>query len=371
MISDRKIPILDLKPGYEAHRPEITDAIERVIESGQFIMGPDVTAFEQEAAAYLGTKHAIAVNSGTDALVIALHALGIGEDDEVITTPFTFFATAEAIGQVRARPIFVDIDPVTFNLDCRAVEAAVTKRTRAILPVHLYGRSADMMAISDIAAKYDLRIIEDCAQRFGAHDPKMKRQTGTIGDMGAFSFFPSKTLGAFGDGGLIVTNNDSAADLARALRVHGSRKKYFNEMLGYNSRLDTIQAAILRVKLRYIDEANAGRRRAATVYSRLLADVAGVTVPVVSSDQVFHQYTIRVERRRDAVAAKLASVGISTMVYYPVPVHRLPLYASEDRSLPEAELAATEVLSLPVWPEIDDATIGYIAEHVRLAVDQG
>jgi len=368
MIVQRKVPILDLKPGYEAIKDEVRAAIDRVVESGQFIMGPDVQAFEQEVAAYLNVRHAISVNSGTDALVIALRALDIGPGSEVITTPFTFFATAEAISQVGATPVFVDIDPKSFNIDPEAIAAAITPSTRAIMPVHLYGRAANMPAIMALAARHNLRVVEDCAQSFGAYDPVSGKQTGTIGNAGAFSFFPSKTLGAYGDGGLIATDDDAVADVARALRVHGSRKKYFNEMLGYNSRLDSIQAAVLRVKLKYIDAANAGRRRAAAEYGRLLVDAPGVTTPEVSKDQVFHQYTIRVEGDRDALQSSLAAGGISTMLYYPVPVHRLPLYADGAPSLPHAELAARQVLSLPIWPEIDEATLSYVSERVSDAL---
>lgn len=364
-----KIPVLDLTPEIETLWDELMAAIQGVLKSGQFIMGPNVKAFEQEAAAYLGVKHAIGVNSGTDALVIGLRAAGIGPGDEVITTPFTFFATAEAVSQVGATPVFVDIDPRTFNINPELIEPAITPRTRAILPVHLYGQAADMDPIMALAGKYNLKVIEDTAQAFGGE--YKGRKLGTIGDAGCFSFFPSKNLGAFGDGGLIATNDDEIAEKARMLRVHGAKKKYYNEVVGYNSRLDEIQAAILRVKLPHIDEWNEARRQAAHRYNQLLKDVPGVITPYEASyaKHVYHQYTIRVVNgRRDAVKEYLAEHGIATMVYYPVPVHRLPVYADCNYRLPEAEKAATEVLSLPIWPQIKNEAQGHLIEVVEDAL---
>jgi len=326
-MSDQKIPILDLSPQYQSLKPEIYAAIDRVLESGQFIMGPDVKQFEQEVATYLGVKHAIAVNSGTDALVIGLRAMGIGSGDEVITTPFSFFATAESISSVGATPIFVDIDPKTFNIDPAKIKDKITSRTKAIMPVHLYGNPAAMTQIMGIAQAHGLKVIEDCAQSFGARyagtcsgcdgacsetlrSTITGKMTGTIGDVGAYSFFPSKNLGAYGDGGLIATNDDAIADLARMLRVHGAKKKYHNEIIGYNSRLDTLQAAILRVKLPHIDEWNSGRRRVASLYTELLADIPEVVAPEVVSGHVFHQYTIRIIKGdRDKVASDLSAKG--------------------------------------------------------------
>ena len=245
------IPILDLKPQYRGLREDLKEAINRVLESTQFIMGPDVKDFESEVAQYLGVKHAIGVNSGTDALFISLRALGIGPGDEVITTPFSFFATAESISHVGATPRFVDVDEHTFNVVPESIEEKINKNTKAIMPVHLFGRPVEMGKILALAERHDLKVIEDCAQSFGARYEGT--QTGTIGDAGAYSFFPSKNLGAYGDGGLIATNDDTLADIARMLRDHGTKKKYHNEMVGYNSRLDTMQAAVLRVKLPYID----------------------------------------------------------------------------------------------------------------------
>ncbi|GEA16562.1 aminotransferase [Moorella sp. E308F] len=358
-----KIPVLDLTPEIEALWDELMAAIQGVLKSGQFIMGPNVKAFEQEAAAYLGVKHAVGVNSGTDALVIALRAAGIGPGAEVITTPFTFFATAEAISQVGATPVFVDIDPKTFNINPDLIEPAITSRTRAILPVHLYGQAADMDPIMELAKKYNLKVIEDTAQAFGGE--YKGRKLGTIGDAGCFSFFPSKTLGAFGDGGLIATNDDEIAEKARMLRVHGAKKKYYNEVIGYNSRLDEIQAAILRVKLPHIDEWNEARRQAAKRYNELLKDVPGIVTPYEApyARHVYHQYTIRVpDGMRDKMKQFLADQAIGTMVYYPVPVHKLPVYAGSNYRLPESEKAAGEVLSLPIWPKILDETQARVAK---------
>ncbi|MEW6663394.1 MAG: DegT/DnrJ/EryC1/StrS family aminotransferase [Bacillota bacterium] len=348
-----KIPVLDLKPEIEFLWDDLMSAIQGVLKSGQFIMGPNVKAFEEEAAAYLGVKHAVGVNSGTDALVIGLRAAGIGPGDEVITTPFTFFATAEAVSLVGATPVFVDIDPKTFNIDPNLIEPAITPRTRAILPVHLYGQAADMDPIMELAAKHNLKVIEDTAQAFGGEYKGKK--LGTIGDVGCFSFFPSKNLGAYGDGGLIATNDDQIAETARMLRVHGSRKKYYNETIGYNSRLDELQAAILRVKLPHIDAWNDARRQAARRYNDLLKDVPSIFIPYEdpNTKHVYHQYTIRVlDGKRGVVQQRLADQGIGTMVYYPVPVHKLPVYAESNFSLPAAENAAAEVLSLPIWPDI-------------------
>jgi dTDP-4-amino-4,6-dideoxygalactose transaminase len=377
-MSDQKIPILDLSPQYQSLKPEIYAAIDRVLESGQFIMGPDVKQFEQEVATYLGVKHAIAVNSGTDALVIGLRAMGIGSGDEVITTPFSFFATAESISSVGATPIFVDIDPKTFNIDPAKIKDKITSRTKAIMPVHLYGNPAAMTQIMGIAQAHGLKVIEDCAQSFGARyagtcsgcdgacsetlrSTITGKMTGTIGDVGAYSFFPSKNLGAYGDGGLIATNDDAIADLARMLRVHGAKKKYHNEIIGYNSRLDTLQAAILRVKLPHIDEWNSGRRRVASLYTELLADIPEVVAPEVVSGHVFHQYTIRIIKGdRDKVASDLSAKGISTMIYYPIPQDRLPIYAGKYPVNPISDQLGTQVLSLPIWPELDRS----IAEEV-------
>ena len=383
------IPLLDLDPEIEGLWEELNAAIQRVLRSGQFILGPEVEAFEGEVADYLGVQHAIGVNSGTDALVIGLRALGVEPDDEVITTPFTFFATAEAISQVGATPVFVDIEPKSFNLDPAKVEAAITERTAAILPVHLFGTPAAMAQIMEIAERHDLNVLEDCAQSFGAtyggdcpgcegaHCNAKRRtdlsgqMTGAIGHAGAFSFFPTKNLGAYGDGGLITTNDKDVANLARKLRKHGGANKYHNEMLGYNSRLDALQAAILRVKLPHIDTYNQKRRAIAHRYNELLANTPGVITPVLPKGHVVHQYTVRITgRQRDAIVQHLSDQNIGCKVYYPVPCHQLPVYDDAgaddvDVSLPHAERAASEVLSLPIWPHADERVPERVAVAIR------
>jgi dTDP-4-amino-4,6-dideoxygalactose transaminase len=369
MQTEGRIPILDLEPETESLAEEFMAAIRGVIDSGHFIMGPNVRAFEDEVADYLGVAHAIGVNSGTAALVIGLRALGIGAGDEVITTPFTFFATAEAISQVGATPVFVDIEPDTFNLDVDGLAEKITERTRAIIPVHLFGQAADMDPLLAIADRHGLKVLEDVAQAFGARYKGAK--VGTIGDVGAWSFFPSKNLGAFGDGGLITTDDDGLADHARMLRTHGSRRKYFNEEIGYNSRLDEIQAAILRIKLPHVDAANEGRGRVAAEYDRLLGGVPGVVTPAARSfnTHVYHQYTVRITGgRRDLVQRSLGDAGIDTMVYYPVPVHKLPVYRSLDLVLPRSESAAAQVLSLPIWPRMSGDTVERVVSVIARTV---
>lgn len=369
MIVQTPIPVLDLRPEVDKLGEEIFAAIRSVVHSGHFIMGPNVTEFETEVARYLGVKHAIGVNSGTDGLFIALRTLGIGPGDEVITTPFTFFATAEAISHVGATPIFVDIDPATYNLDARRLEQAITPRTRAIIPVHLFGLPCDMAEINRLAEHYRLAVVEDVAQAFGSE--YRSKKSGTLSDIAAFSFFPTKNLGAYGDGGLIATNRDDLADAAKMLRVHGSRRKYYNEVVGYNSRLDDMQAAILRVKLKHLDEFNEGRRRVAHQYDRSFEGLDGLVVPfeTIESRHVYHQYTVRIlNGRRDLVKESLAANGIGTMVYYPTPVHRLPVYSHPAGSKPVAELAAAEVLSLPIWPQMDAETQARVVECVRVAL---
>ncbi len=369
-MAELNLPLLDLGPQTDALWEELTSAVQEVIRGGRFIMGPNVKAFEQEMAAYLGVKHAIGLNSGTDALVIALRAAGVGPDDEVITTPFSFFATAEAISSLGARPVFVDIAPRSFCLEPEQVAVAVTERTRALLPVHLFGQAADMDPLVDLARERGLRVVEDAAQALGSE--YRGRKVGALGTAGCFSFFPTKPLGGFGDGGLIATDDDEVAEQARMLRVHGAKKKYFNEAIGYNSRLDELQAAVLRVKLPHLDEWNEGRRVAAARYGAMLTEVAGVVPPreEVDGRHVYHQYTIRVlDNRRDGAKAKLAETGIGTMIYYPVPIHRLPAYAGQYGSLPVAEAAAGEVLSLPLWSEITEESQARVVEALAWALD--
>lgn len=361
-----QIPILDLKPEIELMREELDQAYKKVMDEGRFILGPEVKQFEADAAEYLGVKHAVGLNSGTDALVIALRALGIGPGDEVITTPFTFFATAESIINIGADVVFADINEHTFNLDPECVEAAITEKTKAIIPVHLYGRPAEMNKIMKIAEKHNLYVIEDCAQSFGAtyHKPGENgdshiaeiegKQTGSIGDVGAFSFFPSKNLGGFGDGGMLTTNDDEIADNCRKLRTHGSIKKYHNKMIGYNSRLDTLQAAMLHVKLKYINQFNENRRKAAHRYIDGFNNSENIITPILPDDgHVYHQFTIRVlNGKRDGLQKKLAEEGIGSMIYYPIPCHKLPVFEAEfgDQNLPVSNRLMNEVLSLPIGP---------------------
>ena len=368
MPAPSRIPILDLSPELSEVGAELDAAWRRVVASGHFILGPEVDAFEREVAAYLGVKHAVGVNSGTDALVIALRALGIGPGDEVVTSPFTFFATPEAVSTVGAKPVFVDVDPETFNLRPDLVERALTPRTRAVIPVHLFGHAADMQRIEAIARERKLLVVEDVAQAFGGS--LGGRKLGTLGQAGAYSFFPSKNLGGLGDGGLVTTDDPKVAEAARMLRAHGSRVKYQNETIGYNSRLDALQAAILRAKLPRLDAWNAGRREVAASYRELLAGLQGIALPVErpGATHVYHQYTIRVQGgRRDAVKRHLADAGIDTMVYYPKPAHQLPVYQGSG-AFPAAEAASQEVLSLPIWPRMERSLQERVAEGLRAAL---
>lgn len=364
------IPMLDLKEQYEALRPELEPAIAETLAGAQFILGPNVRAFEEEVAAWLGAPHAIGCASGTDALHLALLALGIGPGDEVITTPFTFIASAEAIRYVDATPVFVDIDPHDFNLDPDAVEAAITPRTRAILPVHLFGQPADMVRLAAIAERHDLKIVEDCAQSFGARTPA--GQTGTIGDAGCFSFFPSKNLGCFGDGGLITARDDAVAERLRVLHNHGQTRRYHHEVIGYNSRLDELQAVVLRHKLRRVDMYNRERRRVAERYDAGLAALP-VETPVrdvAGTHHVFHQYTLLTDNR-DAITAALRDAQIGHAIYYPVPLHRQPAFegAAIPHPLVQAERIAERCLSLPMFPELDNERIDRICDTIRRALD--
>lgn len=368
------IPILDLTRQHRQLRPELERAFGEVLDAGAFINGPNVKALEEEVARYIGVPYAVGLNSGTDALHLALRALDIGPGDEVITTPFTFVATTEAIGMVGATPVFVDIDPATFNIDPLAIEAAITPRTKAIIPVHLYGLPAAMDEINAVAAKHRLAVVEDCAQSIGSTLNGVR--TGALGTMAAFSFFPSKNLGACGDGGMIVTADERLAERVRRLRAHGAAVKYYHDELGVNSRLDELQAAILRVKLPHLEEWIERRRTVAAWYTVELGRLSGIGLPLSGPQQtvrhVYHQFTIRVlDGQRDRVARDLRERGVQTMIYYPVPLHLQSVHANlhlGEGAFPHAEQAAREALSLPMFPELRDTEIDHVVSSVERSV---
>lgn len=358
-------PMIDLKKQYLEIKDEILFMLNDVLESSQYVLGKNVLNLEENIKNYYSTKEAIAVASGTDALHLSLKALGIGDGDEVITTPFTFFATAEAILYVGARPVFVDIEPDTYNINTSLIEKKITEKTKAILPVHIFGHPSDMNAIMNIAKKYNLKIIEDCAQSFGAS--MNGKKTGSFGDAGCFSFYPSKNLGAYGDGGMIILNDSEAADYIKKLRNHGSAGGYRHEYIGYNSRLDEIQAAILLVKFKRIDEYNKKRRENASLYSSLLSDVVACPVEKSGCYHVYHQYTIR-SPKRDAIQQKLKEHDIPSVVYYPIPLHlqeALKFIGHKEGDFPVAEQIAKEVLSLPIYPELNDEDIELTAKIIN------
>jgi dTDP-4-amino-4,6-dideoxygalactose transaminase len=352
-----QVPMLDLQAQYRPIRDAIIDAVTRVCDSQRFIMGPEVEGMERDLAAYLGVTHAVGVSSGTDAILLAMMALGIGPGDEVITSTYSFFATAGCVARIGATPVFVDIDPVTYNIDSAATAAAVTSRTRAIIPVHLYGQSADLDPLLEIATRAGVPLIEDAAQAIGA--TYKGRMVGGVGRVGCFSFFPSKNLGAFGDGGLVTTNDDALAASLRRLRVHGADRQYYHQVIGGNFRLDALQAAVLRVKLPHLAGWTEARRRNAARYDELFADAGltgRVTLPVAAPHcrHIFNQYVIRVPRR-DAVKAHLESRQVGCAIYYPVPFHEQACFAYlgyRTGQFPHAELAARETLALPIYGEL-------------------
>ena len=366
------IPLIDLQAQYQSIKPEIDQAIQRVLSSGQFILGPEVEALERELAAYCGTRDAVAVASGTDALELSLRACGVGAGDEVLTTAYTFIATAEAILAVGALPVFVDIDPATYALDPHAATNAITPRTKAILPVHLYGHPCDLEALQHLARRHGLKLIEDCAQAIGAR--YANKRVGSFGDAGTLSFYPSKNLGGYGDGGMIVTNDEAVASQVRLLRNHGSREKYHHLTLGRNSRLDELQAAILRVKLRHLDQWNAARRRHALAYQEAVrrTGVDGLTLPQERSgcEHVYHLYVIRTQQRA-RLQARLAQQKIASDAAYPSILPTQPAFASLNLargSWPHAEAAAREVLSLPMYAELTPDLINRIVQTIADAL---
>jgi dTDP-4-amino-4,6-dideoxygalactose transaminase len=390
------IPLIDLKAQYKSISEDLDRVTKEVLSSASYIMGNNVTGFEKEFAEYIGVKHAISVGNGTDALVIALKSLGIGAGDEVITTPFTFFATAETISAVGAIPVFVDVEKDTFNIDPTKIEEKITNKTKAIVPVHIFGQSAKMDEINEIAKKHNIKVIEDACQAIGG---KYKdRKIGTLGDVACFSFFPTKNLGCAGDGGMIVTDDDGVATIARALRTHGSGEngqkaynllnnineevktvqnaddtvynplKYFNYLIGYNTRLDAIQAAILRVKLPHIDSWNSKRREIAKIYDEKLKDTELVT-PFISEENepVYHMYIIQSENR-EAMLSKLKEKGVATGVYYPVPLHLQKVYKNlgyKEGDMPVAEYLSHRTFAIPVYPELTEEEVNYIVESIK------
>jgi dTDP-4-amino-4,6-dideoxygalactose transaminase len=361
------IPMVDLKGQYQTLKDEIEQGFQETMQNTSFILGPNVQAFEKEAAEYLKVKHTVSCASGTDALHLALLAAGIGEGDEVITTAFTFIATAEAICYVGATPVYVDIKPDSFNIDPDKIEAAITDKTKAILPVHLFGQPADMPAIMALAEKHNLLVIEDCAQSFGANIND--QMTGSIGLAGCHSFFPSKNLGCYGDGGMVSTNDDAVAEKLRMLRNHGSKVRYYHDIIGYNSRLDELQAVVLRAKLKRLPTYNQERRRAAHTYSRLLADV--VTPPQEDGigTHVYHQYTLLTDQR-DAIMQKLQKNNIGCAIYYPVPLHQQNVFKDICKavSLPVTEAVAKRCMSLPIYPELTDDMVIQVTDVIKSAV---
>lgn len=390
------IPLIDLKAQYNSLSDELSNVTLEVLSSANYILGNNVNNFEKEFAEYVGVKHAISVGNGTDALVIALKAMGIGEGDEVITTPFTFFATAESISAVGATPVFVDVRKDTFNIDPSKIEEKITNKTKAIMPVHIFGQAADMDEINEIAKRHNLLVIEDACQAIGG---KYKdRKIGSLGDVACFSFFPTKNLGCAGDGGMIVTNNDDLAIIIRALRTHGSGEngqkafnllnnikeevktvdsandtvynplKYYNYLIGYNSRLDAIQAAILRVKLKEIDKWNSKRREIVSIYNEELKDTELVT-PICdeNNEHIYHMYILQSENREE-ILNKLKEKGVATGVYYPVPLHLQKVYKNlgySEGDMPVSEYLSHRTFAIPVYPELNNEQIKYIIESIK------
>ena len=377
-----KVPLLDLKAQYAAIKAELDVSVAEVMESQQFILGPQVHECEKAIAKYSGSDYGVGVSSGTDALLICLMAEGIGPGDEVITTPYTFFATAGSIARVGAKPVFVDIDPASYNLDAGQIESKVTAHTRAIIPVHLYGQMANMDAVMQVAAKHGLIVIEDAAQAIGAE--YKGRRAGSIGHYGCFSFFPSKNLGAAGDGGMVVTRDARRAENLIRLRAHGSQPKYYHKVIGGNFRLDTLQAAVVSAKLRHLDDWTAARQRNAERYNRLFAEV-GLAVAdssshrlkqnqpphlllpqVLTNRHIFNQYVIRTAQR-DQLRTALQEKGVGTEVYYPVPLHLQECFSYlgyEAGAFPESEVASNETLALPIYPELTEPQARYVVQSI-------
>jgi dTDP-4-amino-4,6-dideoxygalactose transaminase len=368
-----QVPLLDLTLQHRGIAGATMAAITQVVDEQRFILGPVVDQFEREIEAYLPVKHAVGNASGTDAILLALRAFDCGPGDEVVTSPFTFFATAGAIHNVGARPVFADIQPDTFNLDPAAADAACTQRTKVVMPVHLFGQMADMAAFRALGDGRGIRVLEDAAQAIGARQRTTDGEwfaTGVLGDACTFSFFPTKNLGAFGDGGMTVTGDDATAERLRKLRVHGGRQMYHHEEVGYNSRLDALQAAVLSAKLPHLRGWSDARRRNAAFYDAALAGIEGIVTPPVrpENESIFNQYTVRVlDGRRDQLADHLRERGVGSGVYYPVPLHLQECFAYlgyREGQFPESERACREVLSLPVFPELTESQLAYVVESI-------
>jgi dTDP-4-amino-4,6-dideoxygalactose transaminase len=360
-----KVQIVNLVKQYENLKEEIDEAISKVLKSGQFILGEEVKKFEEELARYTGAQHAIGVSNGTDALVLSLKSIGLGQGDEVITPAFSFFATVEAIAILGGKPVFVDIDPINFNINVQMIEDRITEKTKAIIPVHMYGNPSDMKPLMRISKKHNLKVIEDNAQSLGTRIGE--KMVGTFGEMGIISFFPTKNLGAFGDGGAILSNEGNLAEEAGLLRVHGAKKKYLHEKIGFNHRLDTLQAAILRVKLPHLETWNKKRQAIAEVYSEQLKGCVTVPAKQEGKTHIYHQYTIRTPRR-DELKEYLAEKGVGSIIHYPKPLHLQPAFSylsHKEGDFPESEKACQEVLSLPIYPELTDPEIEQVIQSVQ------
>lgn len=360
------VPLLDLKRQYATIKDEIDNAVHKVLEKTQFILGEDVKNFEADIAEYCGSRHAVGVASGTDALLLALRACGVGPGDEVLIPDFTFFATAGVVSRLGATPVFIDIDPDTYNMDPNLIEKRITKKSKAIIPVHLFGQCADMDPLLEICKKHEIRVVEDAAQAIGAE--YKGRKAGTIGDLGCFSFFPSKNLGGAGDGGMVITDDQHLAETVRKLRVHGATQKYFHPMVGYNSRLDTLQAAILNVKLRYLDQWSDKRKEKASFYDNSFQNLDIDTPKVESFNRhIYNQYTIAV-KRRDELKEHLSKNQISSSIYYPLPLHLQECYQDlghKEGDFPISEQRSKEVISLPVFPEITHEEQEFVVKTIK------
>ena len=370
----RPVPLLDLKAQYATIRDEVRAAMDRVADSQYFILGPEVKALEEEVAAYSQVKYGSGVSSGTDALLVALMAIGIQPGDEIITTPYTFFATAGCVARLGAKSVFVEIDSRTYNIDARQIEAAITPRTKAIIPVHLFGQMADMDPIMDVAKRHNLTVIEDAAQAIGAEDKG--RRAGSIGHMGCFSFFPSKNLGGFGDAGMVVTNDAKLAEQLNLLRAHGAKPKYYHKVVGGNFRLDAIQAAILRIKLKYLDGWTEGRQRNAATYRRLFQEtgldkIVGLPVELPNTRHIYNQFVIRCPER-DKLMEHLKKQQIGCEVYYPVPMHVQECFADlgyKAGDFPLSEAAANESLAIPIYPELTEEMLRSVVHAIGAFYD--